>query len=110
MYRHNLNPRLIKEQGITLEGVAAIEALHDKRELIFERARAGENVICLLVELAKIEFDMQDAWGFDRNYEKHIWRYLIPRSPFPIVWGSWAAMYIGAVKLGYGWQDPHHNN
>ena len=56
MPRHNLNQLLIKEQGITPEGVAAIESLHDAREAIFDRAKTGEDIIKLLVELAMVEF------------------------------------------------------
>ncbi len=93
---HFINTKMLRDQKCSVVDILNLHELHDQKDDIFERAKAGENMGVLLRELRKVEFAMQDAWHYERDETKHSWKYLIPNSPIRkrILEGSWAEFYL----------------
>lgn len=69
-----LNRRLIERQQLTQEEVNVIARLHDKKHRIFdrmEREAVPHRLRALANEVKDIEFDLQEAWRFERNAAFH---------------------------------------
>jgi len=76
----NLNPRLIKQQGISEDDVISLNAIHIEREELFDKFEMHnlkkllrEEIDELILELENLEFIMQSVWRFDENRKKHTW-------------------------------------
>ena len=88
----NLNPRLIKQQGLTVEDVISLNALHKEREELFDKFETNnlkklsrEEIDELILELEDLEFIMQRVWKFDENRKRHTWWNKMPNCSCRIV-------------------------
>lgn len=91
----HLNVDLIFKQNVTPERVYRLHLLHDLKDGLFRLAKKGANPDRCLMRLRQIEFEMQEAWGWEQDATKHTWKYLMPNTPLAIVSGTWAAEYLG---------------
>ncbi len=68
-----LNPRLVLEQALDAPRIARLQALHAEMHALYERfADAPADAIpALRAEVQRVEFEMQDAWGWERDASRH---------------------------------------
>ena len=91
----HLNVDLVFKQNVTSERVNRLHLLHDLKYVVFRLAKKGADPDRCLMRLRQIEFEMQEAWGWEQDATKHTWKYLMPNTPLDIVSGTWAAEYLG---------------
>jgi hypothetical protein len=81
--KHYLNPALVQQQALTVEQVWDIINLHTQMEALINRCRRLEGQGTILVgdmsdfgkEIETLEFEIQSAWGFEKNPAMHThWR------------------------------------
>jgi len=77
-----LNPRLAQRQGVTVEGLKTIKNVHRKILKLFDKIRAEDDVLelhLLAEKITELDFQLQDAWGFERDANFHTWWYKAPK-------------------------------
>ena len=67
-----LNPHQVIKQGLSAEQIRRIKMLHREKDAVMREAH---------LRVKQIEFEMQDAWGWDRDETKHTHRFQIPYPP-----------------------------
>lgn len=80
-----VNARLVRERNISIEKVKIIKGLHYKRHalrIVMEMAGNKELLCHLKEEYEKLEYDLQDAWGFPRDNRYHEW-FKVPQCSCP---------------------------
>lgn len=81
-----LSPHLAVKQNLNIEDLETIRKVHIKRLKLFEKIES-ENDIVKLRKLAdkvtEIEFELQDAWKFDRDAKFHSWWFNAPKCTCP---------------------------
>lgn len=81
-----LNWELAEHKKVSPANRWRIVELHQERIDIWRKARATRNprkLGALAVELEKLEYSLQAAWGFDANPDFHTWWYKIPGCTCP---------------------------
>jgi hypothetical protein len=86
-----LNPKMIERQGIGEDEIQTIIDLHNERLHLFHRLKkvdpeTAEGRAELregVKTLEKIEYGMQEAWGFPQSRAHHTWWYEIPHCCCP---------------------------
>ena len=77
-----INPAFCIKQNITDKDLRKIKQIHIKRLKLFDKIEA-ENDVVVLHELANkvtdIDFELQDAWGFERDINYHTLWYRTPK-------------------------------
>ena len=71
---YDISHRLVIQKGLTQEQVDVIKQLHVEKLDIFELMKSCTDIAQLrnYAELVTaVEFDLQDAWGFERNLAYH---------------------------------------
>ena len=89
--KESLNPELIRKQGLDEKGIDKVADLHADLDDVFERMKAldpsNETELIELRAYAdlveKIEFALQDAWGFPQNRDFHSWWFKVPHCRCP---------------------------
>lgn len=83
--KSQINPNLIKRQGVDDVGLDIIKALHAQKYSLFERMEETEDPI-KLKELAQkvesVEFKLQREWKFPISKNYHRW-FEVPRCQCP---------------------------
>lgn len=80
-----LNPRLIKKQGVSPEKLELIKEKHIEKLDVFEKIKIEESkteLRSLALSVERIEFELQELWGFEKNKNMHEW-YLVPKCTCP---------------------------
>lgn len=63
-----LNKRLLEQQGIDAEGGERILELHKQLDGVLKHPKSYENPVD---KIEQPEYDLQEAWGFDKNRNMH---------------------------------------
>jgi len=75
-----INPLLTKEKGLSDETISKIISKHIEKLRVYEKMKKAEddNTLQFFADMVReIEFELQDLWGFERDYSFHEW-YLVP--------------------------------
>ena len=77
-----LSPSFAIKRNATTQDLNNLKKIHRKKYKLFDQIREEEDPK-ILHELAKqlesIEFELQDAWGFERDANYHTWWYRTPK-------------------------------
>lgn len=81
-----LNPFLIKQQNLLDDDLEKVINLHNKIHDLFDEIEECSDVskyhnYAALLE--NLEYELQDAWKFERDSSKHCWWYKIPHCKCP---------------------------
>lgn len=83
---YHLNPALVVRQNVDQAGIDRLKALHAEMDATkgrFPEAKDAEAVRALVADVARIEYLLQDAWGFPRSAAHHThWR-MVPGCKCP---------------------------
>lgn len=88
--RDHLNPFLIERQGRTEEDLDKIVELHRELHEVFDEmeAESPENtkrLSQLATIVQQLEFDLQEAWGFEKDANRHSWWFQVPHCACPLL-------------------------
>jgi len=76
-----LSPNWALKQNLNIEDLDKIVLLHNKLYDLFDEIELCEEKHLFSIyakKVQEIEFELQDAWKFERDATKHIWWYQIP--------------------------------
>ena len=83
----HLNPLLIARQKLNNDDLDKIVELHGELHEVFDEMEKNEHDVPKLRNLAlvvkQLEFDLQEAWGFDKNEDWHSWWFQVPHCTCP---------------------------
>lgn len=82
---YKLNPNLIKRQNISDDVIELIKQKHIEKLEIFDKMKSeisNSELKFLANEVEKIEFELQELWGFNKDKNMHEW-YLVPKCTCP---------------------------
>ena len=105
-----LNQRLIAQQNLSAEEVAKIEELHQVKYILLQRMKRSkkpDTLRKLAADVTAIEFELQDAWGFEMNANFHrFWE--LPHCRCAVLdnrerWGSGYAIHSQDCPI-HGWE------
>lgn len=91
-----LNPCMALKQGLSAEEVDKVASIHVKLQDLFDKMRDEADPRQLpsyIPKVEQLEFDLQEAWKFDKDVKKHSWWYRVPHCTCPKLdnrdsWGS----------------------
>lgn len=88
--KEHLNPFLIERQGRTEEDIDKIVGLHQELHEVFDEMEAEspentERLGNLALVVKQLEFELQEAWGFDKNENYHSWWFQVPHCACPLM-------------------------
>jgi len=101
-----INPNLCKKQKITLEGLGELRTLHLGVQNILNAMEHTDDVGTLKVlnmEWKRLQFELQQVWGFEQNANFHHW-YTVPKCRCPKIdnaerWGTGYGIVSGACPI-----------
>ena len=92
-----LNQELIKKQGLDPERVKRLQELHAYRKQVFADMELETDPAALrafAVRVESIEFQLQEAWGFVQDAQKHSWWFQVPHCQCPKI-DNWERVGTG---------------
>jgi hypothetical protein len=78
----HISPWLAISKKRTVEDLEAIKAVHVKRLELFAKIEEEEDPVILHLladQITDIDFELQEAWGFDSDIRYHTWWYQAPK-------------------------------
>lgn len=84
----HLSTRLALKKSLTSSGLKILKDIHRKRFRLFEKIEAEDDPILLRIlanKIDDIEYELQDAWGFDRDKKYHSWWFKLPKCKCPVM-------------------------
>lgn len=92
-YSITLNAKLIKDNLISVDRIGKIGEIHAKRIFIMNAMEELDpevkaHLIALKSfadEIKKMEFEIQEAWGFNKDVNYHTWWFQLPHCRCPII-------------------------
>ena len=87
-FLYYLSPGLALKQEMTAEDIEKVKALHVKlHNLFIEITKCSDETKYpqYVKQVEDIEYEMQDAWKFERDVNRHSWWYKIPHCVCPVL-------------------------
>lgn len=83
-----LNAEWVRQKGLNDKQLARLRKVHLKRVEIFKEMQKETDVVKLqkyVERVKRLEFQLQAAWGFNRNVDFHSWWYRCPHCSCPTI-------------------------
>ena len=84
--RMYLTPAFAIKQGVTYNDLRRLKVIHRRRYRLFDKIKAEDDpkrLKKLAEKITDIDFDLQEAWGFERDEKFHTWWYRLPKCICP---------------------------